>query len=118
MIEKVFDGTKFLGEVTKIDPQARMYTVYYKEDNTTEEMTHYYIKKFLHKDEMKKYPIGTKIKKKFMSLWYYGEIQSVNVENRFFRVKYDDNDEEDMSPVDVKKYLDTTEDNKRKRQTK
>ena len=63
MIEKDFDGTKFLGVVTKIDPQARMYTIYYKEDNTTEEMTHCYIKKLLHKDEMKKYPIGTKIKK-------------------------------------------------------
>ena len=43
MIEKDFDGTKFLGEVTEFDPQARTYTVYYKEDNTTEEMTHYYI---------------------------------------------------------------------------
>ena len=71
------------------------------------------IKKYLHKDEMKKYPIGTKIAKKFQSSWFYGEIVSINVEDRFFKVKYDDNDWEEMTLVEVKKYLDTG--NKRKR---
>ena len=75
MIEKDFDGTKFVGEVTKIDPQNEMYAVYYKDNNTTKEMTIHFLKKFLHRDEMKKFPIGTKIKKKFEGSWRYGKIQ-------------------------------------------
>ena len=103
----------YVGEVTDIEPQKRIYTIYYKEDNTTEEMGTKQIKKYLHKDEMKKYPIGTKIAKKFKSSWFYGEIVSINVEDRFFKVMYDDNDWEELTLVEVKKYLDTG--NKRKR---
>ena len=53
-IEKDFDGTNYLGEVTAINPEARTYTVYYEEDNTEEELSHVKIGKLLHKDEMKK----------------------------------------------------------------
>ena len=113
LIKKEFDGTMYVGEVTDIEPQKRIYTIHYKEDNTTEEMGTKQIKKYLHKDEMKKYPIGTKIAKQFQSSWFYGEIVSINVEDRFFKVKYDDNDWEELTLVEVKKYLDTG--NKRKR---
>ena len=113
-IDKDFDGTNYLGEVTAIQPEARKYTVYYEEDNTEEELSHYNISKFLHKDEMKKYKVGTKILKKFQGTWYHGKIESIDVENRLFRIKYRDGVTEDMDVVDVNKYLDTTTKPKRK----
>ena len=113
-INKDFDGANYLGEVTIIQPEARKYTVYYEEDNTEEELSHYNISKFLHKDEMKKYKVGTMILKKFQGTWYHGEIESIDVKNRLFCIKYRDGDTEDMDVVDVKKYLDTTTKPKRK----
>ena len=113
-IEKDFDGTNYLGEVTDIQPEARTYTVYYNKDETEEELSHYYIGKLLHKDEMKKYKVGTKILKKFQGTWYHGKIESIDVTNRLFHIKYRDGDSEDMDVVDVKKYLDTTTKTKRK----
>ena len=107
-IEKDFDGTNYFGEVTDIQPEARTYTVYYNEDETEEQLSHYYIGKLLHKDEMKKYKVGTKILKKFQGTWYHGKIESIDVKNRLFRIKYRDGDSEDMDVVDVKKNLDTT----------
>ena len=64
-IEKDFDGINYLGEVTGIQPEARTYIVFYEEDETEEELLHSYIGKFLHKVEIKKYKVGTKILKKF-----------------------------------------------------
>ena len=80
-IEKDFDGTNYLGEVTAIKPEARTYTVYYNEDETEEELSHYYIGKFLHKDEMKKYKVNTKILEKFQGTWHHGKIESIDVTN-------------------------------------
>ena len=68
LIKKEFDGTMYVGEVTDIEPQKRIYTIYYKDDNTTKEMSIKQINTYLHKDEIKKYPICTKIAKKFNSL--------------------------------------------------
>ena len=61
--KKAFDGTNYLEEVTAIQPKARIYTVYYKDDNTEKEISYYYIMKLLHKVEMKNYKVGTKILK-------------------------------------------------------
>ena len=103
-IEKDFDGTNYLGEVTAIKPEARTYTVYYNEDETEEELSHYYyIGKFLHKNEMKKYKVGTKILKKFQGTWHHGKIESIDVKHQLFHIKYRDGDEEDIDVVDVKK---------------
>ena len=74
-IEKDFDGTNFLWEVTSIKPETRKYTAYYNEDEIEEELLHYYIGKFLHKDEMKKYKVGTKILKNFQGTWHHGKIE-------------------------------------------
>ena len=51
---------------------------------------------------MKKFKVGTKILKKFQGTWYRGEIESIDVKNRFFCIKYRDGDKEDMDVVDIK----------------
>ena len=53
-MEKDFDGTNFLGEVTAIQLDARIYAVYILQRR---------FGKFLHKDEMKKCKVGTNILK-------------------------------------------------------
>ena len=63
---------------------------------------------------MERYKVGTKILKKFQGTWYHGKIESIDVENRLFRIKYRDGVTEDMDVVDVNKYLDTTTKPKRK----
>ena len=60
-----------VGEVTEIEQQKRIYTTYYKDDNT--EMGTKQIKMYLHKDEMKKVSGWYKDYKeaKFGVLWQY-----------------------------------------------
>ena len=85
-----------------LNHKRSIYTIYYKVGNTTEVMSTKHINMHLHKDEMKKYPIGTKIAEKFNSLWYHDEIESINADNQFFKVKYEDSDWEEMSLDEVK----------------
>jgi len=58
-------------------------------------------------------PIGTKISKMFGGERFDGEIISIDVEDKIYRVKYDDGDQEEMSGLQISKYL--HKDNTKKR---
>lgn len=52
-----------------------------------------------------KHSVGTKIAKAFKRDIYYGAIESIDVENRWYHVVYDDADEEDFADDEIDKYL-------------
>ena len=40
----------------------------------------------------------------FDKLWHDGKIESIDTKNKFYRVMYEDNDKEDMTMQEVRKY--------------
>ena len=59
---------------------------------------------YLHLDELKKVGIEECIRKKFIGLWYDGEIVSINLNTKFYHIRYTDKDKEDMTVADVRRY--------------
>ena len=53
---------------------------------------------------MSKFKVGETVRKKFEGLWHDGKIESVDTKNKYYRVVYDDNDEEDMTIQEVRKH--------------
>eukprot|EP00536_Pseudo-nitzschia_multiseries_P008134 jgi/Psemu1/319304/estExt_fgenesh1_pm.C_2010003 len=51
------------------------------------------------------YPVGTKISKKFDGVFYSGEIVSYDSQTKYYKVKYEDGDQEDMIERQIKWYL-------------
>ena len=63
------------------------------------------IGKYLHLKEMQKIELGENIRKKFRDgLWYNGWVESINLDNKLYNVKYNNGDEEDMTISDIRKY--------------
>ena len=79
-------------------------------------MSGYFIKNHLHVGELDKFPVGTKITKRFRSLDYYGEVTSIDYKQQIFWVKYTDNDEEEMTPLDIRRFVDKDDTNSRKKE--
>ena len=103
------------GLIVNINPLTRTYEVYFKKAKKTDYVSTYYIKNHLHVGELDKFPVGTKITKKFKSVEYYGEVTTIDHEERMFRVKYTDGDGEDMSPLDIRRFADKDDNNSKKR---
>ena len=91
-----------------------------KEDNYTGRQIGIY----LPPEEMSKFKVGETVRKMFDKLWHDGKIESVDTKYKYYRVKYEDNDFEDMTMQEVRKRwvkLEPEEDkssSKEKQQTK
>ena len=85
-----------------------------KEDSYTGQKTGMY----LHSDELEKFEIGKCIRKKFDGMAYDGEIASINLDTKFYHIKYSDGDEEDMTVSDIQQIWIAKEVNKKKRGSK
>merc|ERR1719469_1051428 len=96
-VENNINGKMCDGLIVNINPLTRTYEVYFKKAKKTDYVSTYYIKNHLHVGELDKFPVGTKITKKFKSVDYYGEVATIDYKKRMFRVKYTDGDSEDMS---------------------
>ena len=72
----------------------------------------------MHFDELEKFEIGKCIRKKFNGMAYDGEIVSLNLDKKFYHIRYTDRDEEDMTVLDVKRFWIAKEVNKKKRGSK
>ena len=53
---------------------------------------------------MSKFKVGETVRRIFNKLWHDGKIESVDTKNKYYREKYEDNDEEDMTMQEVRKY--------------
>ena len=53
---------------------------------------------------MSKFKVGETVRKIFDKLWNDGKISSIDKKNKLYHVKYEDNDSEDMTMVEVRKY--------------
>ena len=53
---------------------------------------------------MSKFKVGETIRKKFKVLWDDRKISSINKKNKLYHVKYDNNNSEDMTMVDIQRY--------------
>ena len=73
---------------------------------------------YLHSDELEKFEIGECIRKKFYGMTYDGEIVSINLDTKFYPIRYTDGDEEDMNVLDVQRFWITKEVDKKKRDSK
>ena len=73
---------------------------------------------YLHSDELEEFEIGECIRKKFDGMAYDGEIVSINLDTKFYHIKYTDGDEEDMTVSDVQKFWIPKEVDKKKRGSK
>ena len=101
--------------ITAFDLETKLYTMEWekinkhteKEDNYTPDQ----ISRYLHPEELSKFEVGETIRKKFKEdgLWHEGCIESINHENKLYHVKYDNNDVEDMTIVEIPKHWVETE---------
>ena len=62
------------------------------------------IGKYLSPEEMSKFKVGETVRKMFDKLWHDGRIESIDTKNKFYRVVYEDNDKEDMTMQEVRKF--------------
>ena len=90
-----------------------------KEDNYTGRQIGIY----LSPEEMSKFKVGKTVRKMFKGLWHDGKITSIDTKDKFYHVVYEDNDKEDMTMQEVRKFWvkPETEDkssSKKKRRTK
>ena len=53
---------------------------------------------------MSKFKVREIVRKMFDKLWHDGKISSVDRKNKYYRVKYKDNDFEDMTIQEVRKH--------------
>ena len=110
MIEREFpkdSGLIYDGTVTDIDIETKRYKLKWddddefleKEDNYTGQQ----IGKYLSTEEMSKFKVGETVRKMFDKLWHDGKIESIDTK-KFYRVVYEDNDKEDMTMQEVRKF--------------
>ena len=59
------------------------------------------------------HPIGTRIAKKFDEQIFNGEIISIDIKHKLYKVRYDDEDEEELTGRQISKYI--HKDNTKKR---
>ena len=71
-----------------------------KEDNYTGQQIGIY----LSPEQMSKFKVGETVRKTFNKLWHDGKILSVDTKNKYYWVKYKDNDFEDMTTQQVRKH--------------
>ena len=76
------------------------------------------IGRYLHVDELEKFEVGKCIRKKFDKLSYDGEIVSINLDTKFYHIRYTDGDEKDMTVSDVQNFWIAKRVNKKKRGSK
>jgi len=55
--------------------------------------------------QLLKYPVGTEVSKKFDGIAYRGRVIRYDQKSKYFRVRYVDGDEEDMTVKEVKRYF-------------
>lgn len=53
------------------------------------------IGKYLHPDKLKQIVVGEDFRKKFNGLWYDGKMESINLDNKLYRIKYNNGDLEE-----------------------
>ena len=62
--------------------------------------------------------IGTQISKEFEGIFYSGKVTAYNAKSKYFKVKYEDGDEEEMLESDIKRYAVASESDKKKKTTR
>ena len=108
-IEREFkkNGIVLTAVVVGFDLDTTLYTLEWEEENADTEKENDYkgqkIGLYLHSDELEKFEIGEYIWKKFDGMAYDGEIVSINLDTKFYHIRYTDGDEEDMTASDVLK---------------
>ena len=58
----------------------------------------------MNSERLEKFEIGKCIRKKFDGMAYDGEIVSINLDTKFYRIGYTDRDEEDMTVSEVQSF--------------
>ena len=102
-IEREFrkNGIVLSAVVVDFNLDTKLYTLEWEEENAdTEKESNYTGRKigmYLHSDELEKFEIGECIRKKFDGIAYDGEIVSINLDTKFCRIRYSDDDEEDIT---------------------
>ena len=123
-IEREFrkNGGVLIAAVVDFNLETKLYTLQWEEENEDTEKENNYtgrkIGMYLHTDELEKFEIGECIRKKFDGLAYDGEIVSINLDTKFYHIKYSDGDEEDMTVSDIRKFWIAKEVDKKKRSNK
>ena len=59
---------------------------------------------YIHPKEISKFKVGETVRKMFDKLWHDGKISYVDTKNKLYRVKYENNNFEDMRMQEVRKY--------------
>ena len=97
-----------LAVIVEFDIDTKQYTLEWEEENNDtqreKDWTGRTIGNHLHSKELEKYSVGECVRKKFNGEWFDGKIQSINVDTKFYHIKYNDGDEEDMMLAEVKKW--------------
>ena len=102
--------------------ETKLYALQWEEENKDTEKENNYTGqkkgKYLHSEELEKFEISERIRKFFDGMAYDGEIVSVNPDTKFYRIRYSDRDEEDMTVSDIQRFWIAKEVNKKKRGNK
>ena len=111
MIEREFpkdSGVIYDATVTDINIETKRYKLKWDDDNKFLEKEDNYtgqqIGIYLSLEEMSKFEVGETVRKMFDKLWHDGKIESIDTKNKFYRVVYEDNGEEDMTMQQVRKH--------------
>ena len=73
---------------------------------------------YLYPDEREKFEIDKCIRKKLDGMAYDGEIVSINLDTKFYHIRYSDGDEEDMTVSDIQKFSIAKEVDEKRRASK
>ena len=111
MIEREFpkdSGLIYDATVTDINIETKRYKLKWDDkDEFLKKENNYVgsqIGKYLSPEEMSKFKVGETVRKMFDKLWHDDKIESIDTKNKFYRVVYEDNDKEDMTMQEVRKY--------------
>ena len=100
---------------------TKLYTLKWEEENDDKEKENNHTRQkiggYLHLDELRKFENGKYIMKKFDRLSSDGEIVSINLDTKFYHIRYTDEDEKDMIVSGVQKFWIAKEVNNEKRES-
>ena len=106
-MEKEFkkNGKVLTVVVINFNLETKLYALKWEEENADTEKENNHtgqkIGTYLHSEELEKFEIVERIRKKVDGMAYVGEIVSINLDTKFYHIRYSDGDEEDMTVSDI-----------------